>query len=133
MLINDPGLSGSDKAFEVFVKPLQIYFSSVVGGRHGEIHTFFKRHHLVFFCFFFIFTQSRFLREQKIVHKKKYWQRSLEVNLSPQSNVSLSAGIIKVCSPILFIISRMSTVSVSLSQIPLKTAINTAFMKYKSN
>ncbi len=27
MVIHDPGLSGSDKAFEVFVKPLQIYFS----------------------------------------------------------------------------------------------------------
>lgn len=39
IVINDPGLSGSDKAFEVFVKPLQIYFSVLLALHHGEIHT----------------------------------------------------------------------------------------------
>lgn len=38
MVINDPGLSGSDKAFEVFVKPLQIFFSVLLAYTTGEIH-----------------------------------------------------------------------------------------------
>lgn len=71
MLINDPGLSGSDKAFEVFVKPLQIYFSSVVGGRHGEIHTFFKHHHLVFFFVFFNLHTKSFLKRAENCSQKK--------------------------------------------------------------
>ncbi len=36
MVINDPGLSGSDKAFEVFVKPLQIYFSVLLAYTVGR-------------------------------------------------------------------------------------------------
>lgn len=36
-LINDPDLSGSDKAFEVFVKPSQIFFSVMLAYTTGEI------------------------------------------------------------------------------------------------
>lgn len=36
MVINDPGLSRSDKAFEVFVKPLQIYFSVLLAYTAGR-------------------------------------------------------------------------------------------------
>lgn len=54
MVINDPGSSGSDKAFEVFVKPLTNLFlcEGVCVGcwrtLQGEIHTCPKNLDLVF-------------------------------------------------------------------------------------
>lgn len=36
MVINDPDLSGSDKAFEIYVRPLQIYFSVLLAYTAGR-------------------------------------------------------------------------------------------------
>lgn len=47
MGINDPGLSRSDKAFEIYVKPLQIQFSVLLAYTRG-IHTCLR--HFIFCC-----------------------------------------------------------------------------------